>query len=229
MYGELVVNAINFIMAGSNRNRSRKGFSLIEVMCAISIMVLMTSVSLPSLVGIIAGNQLTNNAYALRDLIEQSRTYAITQHTYVWLGFSSSTQGGSASLVAANVAATSGLATDLQNGNYQLVTTRAVLKNVELTTAQNYESLPGLDKSENTDAASDNFSFTLTERGTPTTFSEVIAFGPDGEVSLPQSNGTLQLTQCVGLGLNAVPASAKSRTAAVQVHGLSGQISVFRE
>lgn len=228
-----MANATNS-MLGINRQstfRNQRGFSVVELMVVIAIMSLLASAAWPAIVGVVSGDRLTNNAYELSGLMQQARTTAVTQHTYVWLGFYTYTQDGAPSLMVASVSGNSGLATDLQSNNYQLSTKTVILKNAALATAPNYAALPGLDVTNNTDAATQTYSFPLNVPGhAGAAFSEVVVFGPDGQVSLPQANGTLQLVQCVGVGLNAAPGSPnKLHTVAVQVHGLSGQTSVFQQ
>lgn len=212
--------------------RGQTGFSLVEMMCVIAIMSLLASAAWPSIVGMVSGNRLTNNAYELRGLIQQARTTALTEHTYVWVGFSSITQSGAPSLMVASYVGKSGMSSDLINNNTQLAAKPMVLKNVQLATAANYQTLPGLDVTDNTDAGTQSYTFQNSVEGQANlTFTEVIAFGPDGQASLPQtSGGSLQLEECLGIGLNAAPASAaKPHTVAVQVHGLSGQVAVFQQ
>ncbi len=204
-----------------------------ELLCVVAILSVMASMTMPSIVGMISGSRLTNNAYELSGLIQQARTAALTEHTYVWLGFSSSTQNGAPSLMVASVVGNSGLATDLQNSNYQLAFKPVILKNVSVATATNYAALPGLDAPDNTDVGSQTYSFTMNALGIANTqFTDVIAFGPDGQAYLPTSSGALgnAPVQCVGVGLNAAPGSASNQhTVAVQLHGLSGQVSVFQQ
>ena len=228
-------------MVGFSRQsslRSQKGFSLVELLCVIAIMSLMASVTWPAIVGVMSGNRLTNNAYELSGLIQQARTAAVSQHTYVWLGFYSYTSPeGAQSLAVVSLSDNSGLSTDIQtdiqNDNYRLSAKPVILNSVALATAQNYAALPGLDTTDNTDAGSQSYSFQFSIPGhANATFSDVIVFGPDGQVWLPSSSGALPQypVQCVGVGLNATPiSSAKLHTIAVQAHGLSGQVGVFQQ
>jgi prepilin-type N-terminal cleavage/methylation domain-containing protein len=217
------------------QRRAQGGFSLVELLCVLAIMSLLASASWPALSSMITGSQLTNNAYQLGDIMQQARTTAITQHTYVWLGFYSPASSGPASVIVASLVGDSGQATDLSTGNYRSMARPAILKNVRLAAESNYISpaLPGLDVADNTDAGSENFSFTMNLPGMANaSFGSVIAFGPDGQAYLPTAAGAMESApvQCVGVGLNSGPASARTvHTAAVQVHGLSGQVSVFQQ
>ena len=230
-------NVTNTIQGFDRRPASRRrgGFSLVELMCVIAIISVMASITWPSIVGLVSGNRLTNNAFELGGLMQQARAAALTEHTYVWVGFSATTQNGSPSLLVASVMSNSGMATDPQNGgiaNFQPVFKPVILKGVALATAPNYAALPGLDSTNNTDAGSQTYTFQMNTLGIASAqFSDVIVFGPDGQAYLPASTGTLSAApvQCVGVGLNAAPSSSVAHTVAVQVRGLSGQVSVFQQ
>jgi prepilin-type N-terminal cleavage/methylation domain-containing protein len=230
-----MVNVTNSALGLARRSalRSKRGFSLMELMCVIAIISLLASMSWPSIVGMVSGNRLSNNAYELSGLVQQARTAALTEHTYVWLGFYSYTQNGAPALMVASVVGNSGLATDLQNSNYQLAFKPVILKNVSLASATNYTGLPGVDAPDNIDAGSQTSSFQMNALGISNAkFSDVIVFGPDGQAYLPTSAGALPSApvQCVGVGLNAAPSSTGNlHTVAVQLHGLSGQVSVFQQ
>ncbi len=227
------------LSSSPNARRHRGGFSLIELMCVIMIMSILTAMSWTSIVGIVSGNHLSNSAYDLRGLMLQARTDAMTQNTYVWLGFSPTTKNGAPSLLVTSVAAKSGLVTDLQSGNYQVVRRPILLKAVSLDTAQAYLNLPGLDNANNSnsDAVSSDtashsaYAFKVSIAGNAQAqFSTVIAFSPDGQTRLPQADGSLALVSKVGIGLNASPSPANNaHRAAVQIHGLSGQVSVLQQ
>jgi prepilin-type N-terminal cleavage/methylation domain-containing protein len=212
---------------------SRGGFSLVEVLCVLAVISLLASMSWPSVVGMVSGNRLTNNAYQLSGIVQEAREAAMANHTYVWVGFySSSTAEGVPLVTVATLVGNSGLTTDLSTGNYTQVAKPVILKNAKLAAATSYTTLPGVDSTDNTDAGTQSYTFKMAiPSNAAATFGDVIVFGPDGQASLPQtSTGALQLVQCIGLGLNGVPASGShTPTAAIQVRGLSGQVSVFQQ
>jgi len=216
--------------ARKSSGRGMRGFTLVELLCVLAIMSIVMATTWSSLAGLMSGSSLTNNAYNLGGLVQQAKTAAMTQNTYVWLGFYSYTINGAPAVAVATVTSRSGLATDLQNNNYQILVHPLTLKNVVVAQSTDYlNKLPGVDTTNNTDVSQSAYPFTLNLPGQGiVTFSDVIAFSPDGSVNLPQSDGSLTLEQCVGVGLDASP-SKTTKTVAVQIHGLSGQVSVFQQ
>jgi prepilin-type N-terminal cleavage/methylation domain-containing protein len=218
---------------GLHRRSARGGFSLVEMLCVLGVISLLASMTWPAIVGMVSGNRLTNNAYQLRGIVQEAREAAMANHTYVWVGFySSNTSEGVPLLTVATLVGNSGLTTDLQTGNYTQANKPAILKNAKLAAATAYTVLPGVDSTDNTDVSTQGYTFNMAiPSNASATFSDVIVFGPDGQASLPQtSTGALQLVQCIGVGLNGLPASGSHiPTAAIQVRGLSGQVSVFQQ
>jgi prepilin-type N-terminal cleavage/methylation domain-containing protein len=213
--------------------RAQGGFSLIEMICVLAVVSVMASLAMPAITGIVTGDRLSNNAYTLSDVIQQARAAAMARHTYVWVGFSSYTGAdGVPTVMVASLTGNSGQASDLTSNNYVLSEKPVFLRNVAITGAANYATLPGYDASvTTTDVASQGYSFLATVAGrTNASFSDVIAFNPNGEANLAQSStGTLQLVQCLGMGLQVAPSSSKLHVAAIQVRGLSGDVTVLRQ
>src|SRR5258708_4084505 len=163
----------------SLRSNFQRGFSLVELLCVIAIVSILASASWPSIMGILSGDQLTNNVYQLSGLVQQARTTAVTQHTYVWVGFYSYTKDGSPAIMVASISGNSGLSTDLYTNNYRLSSKLVSLKNVKLAAATDYNTLPGYDASDSpTDAGAQTYTFSLRVPGnSAATFASVITFG----------------------------------------------------
>ncbi|MGB8354675.1 MAG: prepilin-type N-terminal cleavage/methylation domain-containing protein [Chthoniobacteraceae bacterium] len=223
-------------------NRAKKAFSLIELLVVITVMSILAALSAPAIVGLVSGNQLTNNIYQLSGMVQQARTLAITQNTYVLLGFYSYVNNGTQSVMVGMVSGKSGQLTDVLSGttsstNFLMVNNNATLKNVQIDTGTpplyiSPRPLPGVDTADNNNVTTSTNSFQIAVAGNSTaTFTYAIAFGPDGTASLMQPNqsGALQPTRCIGIGLKPVSAPANSpQVAAIQISGLSGQVSVFQ-
>jgi Tfp pilus assembly protein FimT len=203
------------------------------MMCVLAVVSLLTSLAWPAIVGLISGDRLSNNAYQMSAVVQQARATALARHTYVWVGFNSTTSAsGVPQVMVASISGNSGMASDLANNNYALTAKPTILPNVTISSATAYTGLPGYDSSvSTTDVGSQGYSFQLSVAGTKNaTFSDVIAFGPDGQASLAQaSTGSLQLVQCLGMGLQQAPASRKLHVAALQVRGLSGDVTVLQQ
>jgi len=65
----------------------RRGFSLVEMLLVIAIMVLLVVISLPAIRSIRGDRDLSRAAYELAGTLEQARSYAMAANTYVWVGF----------------------------------------------------------------------------------------------------------------------------------------------
>lgn len=223
-----MANEIKFpTLQSKGLSRRRSGFSLIELLCVVAIMGCLLAVSTISATTTAPARLLSSNIYELAELIREARIAATTQNTYVAIGFYPYSKDGNSMLRIATVYAKSGLLSDLKNGNFQLLSKTVVLSNVQFQNSS-YLSLSGVDVSNNMDISQSDYSFQMTVPGNATavTFSRVIVIYPNGEMSLKQD----AITRCLGVGLDATPLSSqKQRLAAVQVAGLSGQVSVFEQ
>lgn len=68
-------------------NRKPRAFTLVELALVIGILALLTALLVPSLANLKGANELTNAAYTIKGLLEQTRTYARVNNTYAWVGF----------------------------------------------------------------------------------------------------------------------------------------------
>jgi len=69
--------------------KTLKGFSLVELLVVISMMVVMTSFSRPMITSIFGANSVNQAISDLSGTLEQARAYAMANHTYVCVGFGS--------------------------------------------------------------------------------------------------------------------------------------------
>lgn len=130
---------------GSDRKR-RAGFTLIEMIVVIAIMVTLMVLVMPSFTNIRGGTDFTSSAYNIAGALDQARAYAMANNTYVWVGFSeedgskpSTTLGGTVTsgtgrVIVATVASTNGsrytsaVALSATTSGVTLVTVNKVLK-----------------------------------------------------------------------------------------------------
>jgi prepilin-type N-terminal cleavage/methylation domain-containing protein len=64
-----------------------KAFSLIELLVVIAIIVLVTAFIVPAFTSIKGGGDVTGAAYMIKGVLDQARTYAMSNNTYTWVGF----------------------------------------------------------------------------------------------------------------------------------------------
>jgi len=64
-----------------------RAFTLIELVVAIGILAVLTTLLVPAFTNLKGANDLTNAAYTIKGLLEQTRTYARVNNTYAWVGF----------------------------------------------------------------------------------------------------------------------------------------------
>jgi len=62
-------------------------FTLVELITVMAVIVVMMSFLVPAFTGIQGGRDATKAAYDVAGALEQARTYAMANNTYVWVGF----------------------------------------------------------------------------------------------------------------------------------------------
>ena len=68
------------------RGRSR-GFTLLELLVVIGLIAILLVLVTPAFTTIKGAGDVTTAAYMIKDVLEQARTYAMANSTYVWVGF----------------------------------------------------------------------------------------------------------------------------------------------
>ena len=65
----------------------REGFTLLELLIVIAIIAVLMILVVPAFTNLSGGNDITTNAYTIKGILEQARTYAKANNTYSWVGF----------------------------------------------------------------------------------------------------------------------------------------------
>jgi len=65
---------------------SKAGFTLLELLVVIGVMSLLMALAVPAFNSIGNGANLTKSAYDLEGILNEARTYALANDTYVWVG-----------------------------------------------------------------------------------------------------------------------------------------------
>lgn len=64
----------------------KSGFTLVEILTAVAIMLVLMALLAPAFTGITGGRDVTKTACDIAGALEQARTYAMANNTYVWVG-----------------------------------------------------------------------------------------------------------------------------------------------
>ncbi len=65
----------------------RHGFTLLELLVVIAIAAILASLAIVGLVSLKTASDTTSAGYMIAGLLDQARTYALANNTYVWVGF----------------------------------------------------------------------------------------------------------------------------------------------
>ncbi len=71
----------------NRRTPSQSGFTLIELLTVIAIILVMMGILGPALIGLKKSGDITKAAADITSVLENARTYATANNTYVWVGF----------------------------------------------------------------------------------------------------------------------------------------------
>ena len=66
--------------------RASQGFTLVEMIIVMAIIAILSSIIFLSLPGLKGAQDMSNAAYTIKGVLEQARTYAMANNTYVWVG-----------------------------------------------------------------------------------------------------------------------------------------------
>jgi type II secretory pathway pseudopilin PulG len=97
---------------GTNRFvfRKREGFSLIELLIVLNILIYFFWMVAPMLSSILTGQGVSEAAFELSSAVERARNEAVTRKTYVWLGIQEEVQEGNLGLRIGTVCSKDGTA-----------------------------------------------------------------------------------------------------------------------
>ncbi len=203
----------------------RAGFSLIELMAAIALIVVLAAMGAPSMLNPRSGVAVMDRSVSnLSLLLEQARTYAMANNTYVWVGFSTDTVKNTVTVAA--MAGVSGASSDINAAaSLRAISKPQVFENVELcsinATALSRETAVDL-----IGATGSGTTFRRNAANGTVSFGNLIQFGPAGDVRIPGGS----VSRWLELGLQPLHGTKAdtANIAAVQVGGLTGQVRVYR-
>ena len=233
-------------------------FTLVELLVVLTIMAILVFLAVPAISGLKKSGDLTSAAYEISGAISQSRTYAIANNTYVWLGFfeengsESSTQpatAGTGRVVICSVASADGTLpytatapAAIPGANLILASKLLKIDNLHLVTfpvtvggvaIPSPGATANLSIGSTTPAAPSLTSFTYPLTGTTQyTFTKALQFSPQGEARVDNSSATYPLVPVIELGLQSTHGSTIDATSvnlvSIQVTGVGGDVVVYR-
>ncbi len=233
MYGECIQSAVtmhvsSFIsFAESGNHRPRKlGFSLLELILVISVMSLMVAFSGPLISSVVLEQGMNKSVYDLRSVLQQAKSYAMAQDTYVWVGLFETDENGYPSVVVSVVGGKSGSVNDLTANNVQPLLKLATLRGIQLNKSD-YLDLPGVQATDNVDIMNSEYAFSqsIPGKGTPLSSAGVVVFDPRGGATVKNA----QMTRYIGIGLKSGKGNGDNNKVAIQVSGLNGEAIVYRQ
>ena len=91
MFGSANSQSLRQLFCSDNHQvkmpKNHKAFTLVELLVVIAIIAVMLVLSVPAFYAIKGGSDITKAAYDISGVLEQARTYAMANNTYVWVGF----------------------------------------------------------------------------------------------------------------------------------------------
>src|SRR5476649_1219011 len=73
-------------MKNHHRKNDSRAFTLIELLVGMSIIIVMMALLAPSFVNISSANNVSKSVYDIAGILDQARTYAMGNNTYVYVG-----------------------------------------------------------------------------------------------------------------------------------------------
>jgi prepilin-type N-terminal cleavage/methylation domain-containing protein len=227
-----------------SRNRisapSSRGFSLVELLVVMAILVVMLSLAGPAMNALKGANDVNQAAADLSGILEQARAYAMANNTFTYVGFYQDKSDGFKTKLAvfASQDGTRQLKKTDGTSNLQQVSRVKILENAKFAKLDAYP-----DDYENakrpTDSAvvekitDSNKGITLSTTGSNSiNFDYVLRFGPNGlaqadnlQPDQPDSpKGYYEIALKQTRGQTEMP----NNSAVVQVSGLTGSVQVYR-
>src|SRR2546430_6480599 len=71
----------------ATKSCKQSGFSLMELMLVIAVMIIVAALMAPAFTSIKSAGDVNSAAYTIKGVLEQARTYAMANNTYTWIGF----------------------------------------------------------------------------------------------------------------------------------------------
>ena len=240
----------------SAANARIRGFSMVELLCVLAVISILTSLVTFSMLGNKSSRDLANAAYNIQGMIEQARTYAMAENTYTWIGFfeeNPSTPGtaGVGQVVVSIVASANGMnlataanAPLLPSANLIQVSKLTKIASVHLAAVPTSSvTRPALA----TASPADTYQLGTTDFPNPTSnswffvfplgastgsaqykFTQIIQFSPQGDATRIADNPTTLMEIGLQPAHGSSTGTGNANFAVLQVAGIGGQVITYR-
>lgn len=199
-----------------------KAFSVIELLMVVAVMSVLLALTVPFTSAQSTSGRLNDAILGSSLMFEQARAHALSNRTYVWLGFNDNPASGT--LTIAVVAGASGSEGDIHSAaTFRPLMKPKTFRNIRMSSVT---GLAGM--SDETDSVENStiVNFHQVVGGHPMTFTQVIQFTPSGGVQI--DNEAVSRWVQVGMqSLRGTVADPNNKTA-FQIAGLTGQVRIFR-
>lgn len=202
--------------------RDRRAFSLVELLIVICIIGLLATLSVPALGSLRSAGNINQASLNVSLMLEQARSYAMANNTYVWVGFDN--DEANSRLRVAAVSGLTGASTDIQtSANYRPIVKVQTYDNMRLHTVGN---LTGMVTDGALEISSSLLKFDQKVGGQNVTFKNALQFEPSGSVRF---NDGIQRWINVGIQPFINGQGNENNAAVFQVAGLTGELNIFRK
>ncbi|SDT94874.1 hypothetical protein SAMN05444156_0990 [Verrucomicrobium sp. GAS474] len=176
--------------------------------------------------GLSRSSEINRAVNGLPLLLDESRSYAMSHNTYVWVGFSEDLAAHR--LTVALMAGTTGQSDDLDTGNLVPIAQLHAYDHFALrTTGGLAAQLSGMAANGDDLAGSAFPSFQRKAGAETVTFAKVLRFGPQGEAAIKPTGGASHWIE-IGLQPTRDGSTNERDIAVLQVATLTGQVQIFR-
>ena len=223
------------------KERRSSGFTLMELLVVIAIIGILAAISGPALTALTNSGGVNRAVNGISLLLEQSRAYAMSHNTYVWVGFYPDPTTPNLTVVA--VSGSTGVQTDLttinpinNKPNFTPITRMQTYNNLIINPPPGNLTLTGLNASYDDLTTSQGLTFNLPSlHGGTIAFDTILQFSPQGDASIfsPQAAANFQQQHVIRIVLQPVRGGLKSNldpnVAALEVGEINGDVEVFRK
>ncbi|MEM1059562.1 MAG: prepilin-type N-terminal cleavage/methylation domain-containing protein [Verrucomicrobiota bacterium] len=214
-----------------NRKRSRRrqrGFTLIELIVVMGIILIVGAISLPAIMSVLSGQAANRASSQVAGLMESARQYAMTQQTYVRVGIAESSDGETYFLPLFSVDGTT-LASTGDGSAWRPMRVPLVLPDMAVDNALNWSD-NGVDtETDSLPSESDITAFSYTHGSLPSglNFNAVVQFNPHGEAQV--TDGTTARHIKIAMSRAVDGTAVGEDPFIVRIAGAGGFIRVLRK